>query len=275
MDYSVLMSVYIEEKPEYFRLSLDSMLAQTIEPNEIVLVKDGQLTEELEKIINQYEKKYPNLFTIIPLEENVGLGLALNEGLKVAKNELVARMDTDDIAFPERCEKQLRQFSNNPTLSIVGSNVDEFSTDPAFSHSSRVVPETHEEIVRFSKKRNPFNHPTVMYKRSDVLKSGGYGNYRRNQDYELFVRMLNEGYQAANINESLLLFRANEANLKRRKSWTKTKNDISIRYDFWKKDFIGLSDLLISTVGFIFVFVAPTWLFEKMSANLLREKRVE
>lgn len=275
MEYSVLMSVYSKEQPEYFRLSLDSMLAQTILPNEIILVKDGKLTSELDKVISEYDRKHPQLFTIISLEENVGLGLALNEGLKVAKNELIARMDTDDIALPERCEKQLQLFLDNPGLSIVGSNVDEFSEDPAVSHSSRVVPSAHEEIVRFSKKRNPFNHPTVMYKKRDVLESGGYGDYRRNQDYELFSRMLNEGYLAANIDESLLLFRANEDNLRRRKSWNKTKNDIKIRYDFWKKGFIDLKDFLITTAGFIFAFIAPNWLFEKMSANLLREKRVD
>lgn len=271
--YSVLMSIYIEENPEYFALSLDSMVNQTVQPDEIVLVKDGPLTDELENIIKDYDNKYPNLFTIVPLTQNVGLGLALNRGLEICRNELVARMDTDDISLPTRCEKQLKEFKNNPELSIVGTNTDEFSNDPSDIISSRVVPEKHQDIVRFSKKRNPFNHPTVMYKKSDVLESGGYGDFRRNQDYELFVRMLSEGYLSMNINESLLLFRANEDNLKRRKTWNKTKGDILIRYNFWKKGYIGFWDLLISTGGFLFGFIAPNWLFEKMSSNLLREKK--
>lgn len=272
MKYSVLMSVYVKEQPEYAKLSIDSMLEQTIKPDEIVLVKDGPLTSELDNMIAEYEQAFPGLFTIVPLKENVGLGMALNEGLKVAKNELVARMDTDDIAFPERCEKQLEWFKKNPELSIVGTNTDEFSNDPSKIHSKRVVPETHEAIVRFSKTRNPFNHPTVMYKKSDVLASGGYGDYRRNQDYELFVRMLNEGYLGANINKSLLLFRANEDNLKRRKTWGKTKGDISIRYDFWKQGYIGFNDLALSTTGFLFAYLAPDWLFKKLTSNVLREK---
>lgn len=273
MKYSVLMSVYIEEKPEYFALSLDSMLEQTVKPDEIVLVKDGSLTEELDIVITQYQKQYPTLFKVVSLEKNVGLGLALNEGLKVAKNDLVARMDTDDIALSTRCEKQLQLFKMDPELSIVGTNIDEFSENHSVIHSSRVVPEKHDDIVQFSKKRNPFNHPTVMYKKNDVLESGGYGNFRRNQDYELFVRMLNEGYQAANINESLLLFRANEDNLKRRKSWRKTKNDLKIRYNFWKKGFVGFSDLSISAIGILVAYLAPGWLFERLSSSLLREKK--
>lgn len=194
MKYSVLMSIYKNEKPDYFKISLDSMINQTIKPDEIVLVKDGPLTADLEKIIHDYQEKLPSLFVVVTLKKNVGLGLALNEGLKVCKNELVARMDTDDISLPSRCEKQLMVFKEYPNTSILGSNIDEFSEHPSEIVSSRVVPEEHKEIIKFSRMRNPFNHPTVMYKKKDILESGGYGDFRRNQDYELFVRMLNNGY---------------------------------------------------------------------------------
>lgn len=273
MNYSVLLSVYHEEKVDYFIKSLDSLLTQTLPANEIVIVKDGPLTNELDKVIEQYQQDNPDLFTVVPLEENVGLGLALNQGLKVCKNELVARMDTDDIALPTRMEKQIDVFKKMDDLTIVGSNTDEFLNDSSEIISSRVVPSSHDEIVKFSKTRNPFNHPTVMYKKSHVIKCGGYKNLRRNQDYELFTRMLMNGYKGYNINESLLLFRANEDNLKRRKTWNKTKGDIDIRYKFWKEGYIGFKDFAFSTLAFIGAFLMPNWLFDKVSSNILREKK--
>lgn len=271
--YSVLMSVYKKEKPEYLIKSIDSMINQTVKPEEIVLVEDGVLTNDLYEVINKYRQNYPNLFKIISIEKNVGLGVALNKGLKACSNELVARMDTDDISLPTRCEKQLKTFQKHPELSILGSNIDEFSKDPTKIVSSRIVPSSHEDIIKFSKRRSPFNHPTVMYKKSHVLKSGGYKNYRRNQDYELFVRMLSQGYFAMNINESLLLFRANEDNIKRRKSWRKTKGDIAIRYDFLKQNHISCKDFLITSSGFLISFLAPSWVFKFLSENFLRKKR--
>src|SRR5699024_2389598 len=116
---------------------------------------------------------FPKLFSLIELKENVGLGMALNEGLKACKNELVARMDTDDISLPTRCEKQLHEFLTNPDLSIVGTNTDEFYESPNDIVSSRIVPTKHEDILSFSKRRSPFNHPTVMYRKTDVLNVGG------------------------------------------------------------------------------------------------------
>lgn len=119
--YSVLMSLYKKENPEYLRMAIDSMLSQTVAPDEIVIVEDGPLTEELHSVIKEYVTKYPELFQIVVNEKNLGLGLALNNGLKACRNELVARMDTDDISKPERCEKQLKVFEKNPELSIVGA----------------------------------------------------------------------------------------------------------------------------------------------------------
>src|SRR5690625_1956681 len=147
--YSVLMSVYYDEKPEYFKASIESMVDQSLLPNQIVIVKDGELTEELNEIINKFEVTYPDIFTIVPLKENVGLGLALNEGLKKCRNELVARMDTDDISIKERCELQVHEFLNNDYLTIVGSVINEFDEDPNKVISSRIVPLKHEDILKF------------------------------------------------------------------------------------------------------------------------------
>lgn len=273
--YSVLMSVYYDEKPEYFKASIESMIGQSLIPNQIVIVKDGELTEELNEIINKFEETYPDLFTIVAIKENVGLGLALNEGLKRCRNELVARMDTDDISIKERCELQVQKFMSNKHLSIVGSLINEFVEDPNRIISSRIVPLNHEEILKFSKRRNPFNHPTVMYKKSEVLKLGGYGNFRRNQDLDLFVRMLNKGLKAININQALVLFRANESNLKRRKSWEKCSSYIDMIYNFWRKGYSTFTDLIIVTVSQVIVFLAPIIVLEWISNTYLRKVHIK
>lgn len=269
--YSVLMSIYAGEEPEYFKESLESMIRQSMPADQIVIVKDGQLTPQLNNVIYEYLLLYPDLFTVVTLEKNVGLGLALNEGLKKCRNELVARMDTDDISVKERCEIQVKEFINNNKLSIIGSIIDEFEDDPQQIKTSRIVPLKHDDILKFSKRRNPFNHPTVMYKRSEVLAIGGYGDYRRNQDLDLFVRMLNEGLQAMNINQGLVLFRANSNNLERRKSWKKCKGYISMIYNFWRKGYSSLFDLIVVAASQIVVILSPLWLLDWISRTFLRE----
>lgn len=265
------MSVYKKEKPEYFVQSLESMINQTIKPDEIVLVKDGELTKALEDIIDQYKEKYHDTFNIVPLQVNVGLGRALDEGLQYCKNELVARMDTDDISLPERCELQLEHFNKNPELSIIGTMIDEFYDDPENIISSRVVPTTNDEIYKFMKRRSPFNHPTVMFKKSDVIQCGGYGKMRRKQDLDLFSRMVNNGCVASNIEQSLLLFRSNEDNFKRRKSWSYCKSYIDVQYEIWKRGHCGFSDLAFVATGQLLMFLAPIKLLKKISNRYLRE----
>ena len=265
--YSVLMSVYKNEKAEYFRLALDSMLAQTATPDEIVIVEDGPLTDELYNVIYEYVAKDSALFTIVKNETNIGLGLALNEGLKACRNELIARMDTDDISKPERCEKQLAVFAENPELSIVGAFVDEFHSTPEEIASTRAVPEKHDEIYNFAKKRSAFNHPVVMYKKSKVLEFNGYSDLRRNQDVDLFGRMLFGGCKAENIGESLLYFRSNDALAKRRKSWQNTKSYIDTIKRFWKMGYSSFGDyfkvLVAQTVMFLLPVRVQHWVYKK------------
>jgi len=274
-NYSVLMSVYEKEEPQYFRESIESMVNQTLPPEEIVIVKDGALTRQLEEIINDFTKRHPKLFTIVPLKQNVGLGKALNYGLENCRNELVARMDTDDISVKDRCEIQVETFNRNPNLHIVGSFIDEFEDDYKTIVSSRMVPTSHEDILKFSRRRNPFNHPTVMYKKSAVLKNEGYGDFRRNQDLDLFVRMLHNGSKAKNIDQSLVLFRANEDNLKRRKSWVKCKSYICMIYNFWRKGYSSFIDLFIVASSQIVVFLSPAWFLEWISSTFLRKSKVK
>jgi len=262
-----LMSLYVKEKPEYLRIAIDSMIKQTVQPDEIVIVKDGPLTEELDAVIKEYERNYPNLFHIVVSDVNIGLGKALNLGLNACRNELVARMDTDDIAKPKRCEKQLKMLKENVELDLLGSSVDEFYSTPNEIVSRRVVPTNHKEIYEFAKRRSAFNHPAVMYKKSKVLSVGGYGDLRRNQDVDLFGRMLFSGCIAGNIEESLLYFRSNDALAKRRRSWENTKSYIMTIKKFWKMGYASFSDYAIVAVAQTGMFLMPVkiqhWVYKK------------
>lgn len=251
--YSVLMSLYKKEKPEYLRLALDSMLNQTITPDEIVLVEDGPLTDELYAVLNEYDEQLHR----IKNETNLGLGLALNVGLKECRNELVARMDTDDCSKPDRCEKQMKRFAEKPYLAIVGSHIDEFVGDISNVVSQRSVPTTSEEIYNFAKKRSAFNHPAVMYRKSKVLAQGGYADLKRNQDVDLFGRMLFAGEKAENIDEALLWFRSSDELAKRRKSWQNTWSYIATIRNFWKMGYSSFKDYMVVAVAQTGMYLMP------------------
>lgn len=264
--YSVLMTVYTKDNPDYFSLALDSMLKQTCKPDEIVLVKDGPIVEPLQKIIDDRVAAGAPIVQV-QLPQNLGLGLALNEGLKVVKNELIARMDSDDISLPDRCEKQLAMFNENPELDIVGCPVKEFAGTPDNIVGERKVPLNHNEIYQYAKRRDPFNHPTVMFRKNKVLKYGPYGNYRKNQDTDLWVKLLSNGCKGANTPEYLLLFRFDEGTYAKRKNWTNTKNLLQIRYYAFKIGFGSLLDFLIVATAQLAIFVMPValqhWIYKK------------
>lgn len=264
--YSVLMSLYKKEKPEYLRLALDSMLNQTITPDEIVLVEDGPLTEELYAVLEEY----PSLHRV-KNETNLGLGLALNVGLNACRNELVARMDTDDCSKPERCEKQLARFEEKPYLSIVGSHIDEFIGDISNVVSKRVVPTSSEAIYEYAKKRSAFNHPAVMYSKTAVLDNGGYADLKRNQDVDLFGRMQFKGYKAENIDESLLWFRSSDELAKRRKSWQNTWSYIATIRKFWKMGYASFIDYAVVGIAQTGMYLMPIRVQNYIYKNFLRK----
>lgn len=261
--YSVLMSLYIKEKPEYLRLAIDSMLNQTVAPDEILIVEDGPLNKSLYEVLEAYESKIKRIRS----ERNIGLGLALNLGLKFCRNDLIARMDTDDISKQDRCEKQLKRFEEKPELSIVGAWVDEFIVSPDQVVSTRVVPTDSDSIYNFAKKRSAFNHPAVMYRRSSILKHGGYSDLRRNQDVDLFGRMLFAGEKAENIGEALLWFRSNDDLAKRRKSWDNTLSYINTIKHFWKMGYSSFGDFVIVAMAQTGMYLMPVklqhWVYKK------------
>lgn len=264
--YSVLMSLYKKENPEYLKIAIDSMLNQTVAPDEIVLVEDGPLTDELYAVLDEY----PMLHRV-KNEINLGLGLALNVGLKECRNELVARMDTDDCSKPERCEKQLQRFLEKPYLAIVGSHIDEFVDDISHVISKRIVPTTSEEIYKFAKKRSAFNHPAVMYSKTAVLENNGYADLKRNQDVDLFGRMLFNGYKAENIDEALLWFRSSDELAKRRKSWQNTWSYIATIRNFWKMGYSSFADYAIVGIAQTGMYLMPIKLQNYIYKNFLRK----
>ena len=257
------MSLYKKEHSDYLRLALDSMLNQTVKPDEIILVEDGPLTDELYGVVEEY-KQY---LKIVVNKTNLGLGLALNEGLKVCNNELIARMDTDDISKPDRCEKQLKRFEDKPELSIVGSHIDEFVGNKENVISQRRVPLTSDAIYAYAKKRSAFNHPAVMYRKSAVLAENGYSDLKRNQDVDLFGRMLYKGYKAENIDEALLWFRSSDELAARRKSWENTKSYIATIKRFWMMGYSSFSDYAVVALAQTCMFILPAklqnWVYKK------------
>jgi len=270
MEYSVLMTVYEKDNPEYFRKALLSMAKQTKTPDEIVLVKDGLITEELQSVIDIVDKKFPNLIVQVQLPTNLGLGLALNEGIRICNNELLARMDSDDISLPERCEKQVAEFEKNPALDIIGCPVIEFLGKPDNKVGRRKVPLSNEAIYKYCRKRDPFNHPAVMYRKSKVEAVGCYGNLRKNQDTDLWIRMLSNGAVCANLPEYLLMFRFDEGTYRKRKNWLNTKLLIEIRWRAFRSGFCSFIDFIEVAMVQIAIYMMPVKFQKFVYKNLLR-----
>lgn len=213
---SVLMSVYYKEKPEYLVECFDSLLNQTVLADEWVIVEDGSLTPDLYQVLDDYQNKYPKLIKRVPLSENRGLGLALKEGVLQCSNEMIARMDTDDIAVPERFEKQLDEFDKNEKLDICGSHIIEFEGSIDNVLSKREVPLTDEEIKQYQRRRSAYNHMTVMFKKSAVLKAGNYEHAPLMEDDMLWTRLILSGATGLNLDEYLVYARTGLAMIERR-----------------------------------------------------------
>lgn len=190
--FSVLLSIYYKEQSAFLRLALDSVFSQTVRAAEVVLVKDGRLTPELDAVIEEYQKRYPEM-KVVKFEQNRGLGFALNDGLKACSYDIVARMDTDDIAKPERFEKQLKVLEEHPEIDLVTAWIEEFVDSPENITAMRTLPETPEELFNYGKSRCPANHPVTMYRKKAVLSVGGYQTSLFPEDYFLWIKMLQNG----------------------------------------------------------------------------------
>lgn len=271
ISFSVLMSLYIKEKPEYFEQCMESILNQTVMPEQIVIVKDGPLTAELEKSLKQYIVKNEDLYTIVPLKKNVGLGLALAEGIKYCRNNLVARMDTDDIARKDRFEKQLHKFSEDPSLDICGSYIKEFEGTIDNVLSERRVPCNDEAIKEYQKRRDAFNHMTVMYKKEAVLNAGNYKNCMLMEDTLLWVNMILSGAKCANVDDYLVYARIGTDMFERRGGYAYYKKYKTGRKQVYQTGYISWWDYEYTVVIQFIVAIIPNKLRGFVYKKLLRK----
>lgn len=271
-EYSVLMSVYGKENPAWLKLAIESMQAQSLPTNDFVLVCDGLLTPELDSVIAEKQHQMGDTLKVVRLEKNMGLGNALNEGIRHCSNELIARMDSDDIAYPDRCEKQIAIFNKYPSVSICSGTIVEFTETPEIADCERTVPERNDEIVEFAKKRNPFNHPCVMYKKTAVEAVGSYQHFYRLEDYFLWVRLLMAGYEGYNIQEPLLHMRAGASMYDRRSGWRYAKTQVELFRFMRKHGFISKGQCGRSCILRIGSSLAPNRLRKYMFKRFLRKR---
>lgn len=267
-NFSVLLSLYFKEDPTYLRQSLESIFNQTLQPSEVVLVKDGELTPALENVINEFVEEQTTL-KIVPLISNLGLGRALNEGLKYCTYDLVARMDTDDISRSDRFQRQVNFMMKHPEISVLSGWIEEFEGEISRVKTVRKLPETSEELFQYGKKRCPMNHPCVMYRKKDVLKAGGYRKFP--EDYYLWGYMLNAGYKFYNLQEPLLFFRFSSDMFKRRGGLKYALAEFRLQKEFLCIGYVNFNLFLRNiTIRFI-IRMMPNYLREFVYKRLLRK----
>ncbi|MBR3445410.1 MAG: glycosyltransferase [Prevotella sp.] len=242
---SVLISVYAKEHPEYLSASLESVFSQSWRAKEVLLIKDGPLTPELDSVIMSFTDKYPEL-RVVAFKKNRGLGYCLNDGLDMCSYDIVARMDSDDICKSNRFEREYTFLSTHPDYALVGSWIDEFTNVPGDSVSVREVPETPDEILRYAHHRCPVNHPTVMFRKAAVMDVGGYLTAYFPEDYFLWIRMLMAGYKFYNLQESLLWFRYSINTINRRGGWKYAKDEVVVQHNIYKMGFITFPEFLVN-----------------------------
>lgn len=269
MKFSVLLSVYYKENPVYLTDSINSLFNQTVIPAEVVIVEDGALTEQLYLVLDTMEKKY-NGIKRIKCEKNQGLGKALQIGLLQCSNEIIARMDTDDIAKPNRFEKQLHVFETNKYIDVVSSWIDEFIDIKENIVSTRKIPETSEEIACYAKSRCPVNHPSVMFRKSAVLSAGNYQPFPLFEDYYLWIRMLLNDAKFHNIQESLLWFRTTSDTYKRRGGLKHAIDEIRFQKFLLKSNFINIPTFFKNILIRFCVRIMPNGLRTCIYKTILR-----
>lgn len=266
--FSVLMSLYIKEKPEYARTCFESLERQTVPADEWVIVEDGPLTPELYALLDEFQQKHPGLINRVPLEKNMGLGLALREGVQHCSNELIARMDTDDICREDRFEKQLAEFRKDPKLDICGCHIIEFEGTPENELARRNVPLTHDEIARYQKRRDAFNHMTVMYRKSAVLRAGNYESCMLMEDTMLWCRMLLSGARTANIDDYLVFARIGHDMFERRGGYSYYKKYKAGRKRVFETGYISRWDYVYTLMIQFVVAIIPNglrgWIFKHL-----------
>ena len=238
MKFSVCMSVYKNDNTTDFADAVLSIYNQTCRPDEIILVIDGPVPTIMLDTISALNKKI-DIIRVIHLEQNMGHAIARQTGLDAARNELCAIMDADDISVPNRFEKQLKAFEEHPEVSVVGGLIHEFIYQPDNVVGTRIVPEHDAEIKDYLKRRCPMNLVTVMLKKSDVMKVGGYLDWYCEEDYYLWIRLTLGGYKFYNLQENLVNVRVGKEMYQRRGGMKYFKSEARLQKYMLNKDIIN------------------------------------
>jgi len=270
MKFSVLLSIYQKETAEFFDQALSSIENQTYLPSEIVIVKDGPLTQSLEEIIEKHCNVNDLSYKVVALKQNMGLGYALNEGLQQCNYNWVARMDTDDIALPDRFEKQCMFIQHHPNVDIVGGWICEFDDRQEECHRERRVPCSHEDIVRYAKYRNPMNHMTVMFRKQAIMAVGGYKHMRGFEDYYLWMRMMQRGCTFSNLPDVLVKARAGQEMITRRQGLVYATDELTLEKEAYRLGFWHTVDLIRNMFTRVLPRLLPVFIVEKLY-NFLRK----
>ena len=257
--FSVLISVYVKDRPAWVRQALDSVLSNTVPPSEVIIMVDGPVGDELKAVLEQAVQNA--LVRVIYHPVNVGRGAALAIAVPQCKYELIALVDADDISHPDRFEKQLAAFAANPELAVVGGQVQELEAETLRPFAQRRVPLTNEEIRQYLKKRMPFNNPTVMFKKSAVLASGNFQPVGLVEDYHMWVHVAAKGYQMANLPDILVDMRVNAALYGRRGGYKYFCMNKALYDEMLQLHLINIFEYCyILTVRFTVQVLMPNWL---------------
>lgn len=268
MKFSVSMCVYGKDNPLWFSEAVESILNQTVKPDEVVLVVDGPVPDALQATISLYEQN--PIFRVIRLPENVGHGNARRIGLNNCTYELVALMDADDISIPDRFEKQLKIFRENPEISVVGGNITEFLDTPENLVGVRAVETDDMAIKKDLQNRCPMNQVTVMFRKSHIEKVGGFINWFCEEDYYLWIRLFQNGAVFANIPEVLVNVRVGKDMYQRRGGWKYFASEARLQKYMLDKHVIGFGTYLVNIAKrFIVQLLLPnrlrSWVFQKFA----------
>ncbi|ACV47574.1 MULTISPECIES: glycosyltransferase [Halomicrobium] len=255
--FSVLISVYKEDNPDHFKTALESIVNQTIVPDEVLVVKDGPLPDDLDSVIAEFQTSYPETFVQVALNENQGLGKALQTGVRLCSHDLIARMDADDVSVSERFEEQLRYLEQHPEVDVLGGYVSEFDQDPGAADRIRAVPQDADEIRKFARSRCPTNHPTVIFRRESVLEAGNYRPWRLMQDYELWMRMLNHGHIIENLPKVLVKSRAGSALYGRRGGKKYARLELKLQREFRRMGVISQTRFVKNVLSRVPIRLVP------------------
>ena len=271
--FSVIMPFYNGDSPLYLNEALESLWNQSLRADELVIVQDGPVSSELEKVLSDWKLKMPEINHVI-LEQNQGLSSALNTGIRAAKHEWLARMDADDICKSDRFEKQINFIKSNPNVNLFGSWITEFTESVSELGGVRALPETSQEIAKYARWRCPFNHMTVMFKKSDLETLGMYRQNAKNtagfgEDYELWARYIVGKYQVYNLQETLVYARTDKAFFKERRRGKKYfENEVKLLKELRAIGLINAFQFLIHYVIKFTVRMAPPFLVKRVYSSL-------